>query len=414
YPRRNAKGLRGILYLQRCYIEQHILVQGQVNIISEWMGYLLYGNMLNTVLYARDKWLVIDGIMLPDNASLHLTAIQDPSYTEDTIFYKKQSSMEPLVDHNDVITNSQLLKTMDILKMTSEDASFTAPFKLVSEGQNCIHALVAYFDVAFTMCHKKTGFSTVDNLYGDSIPGYFEIKWIICLVIYLFIQTMDILKMTSGDASFTAPFKLVSKGQNCIHALVAYFDVAFTVCHKKTGFSTEGWMSHELEGDSPFHLQAQETPGSVSMLMEFPKKSFCLLDINIRKSILFAPRLPTEYAIYSRRHVRDDVEKNQWSALLHMLGTITLSSSPDRYFCDLNGDGAYRVKDIRFELYDLFLPSSVVATRWVNFVPIKVNIFAWRVSLDRLPTRGNLISRVVTLDSPLCPICELSHEDSSH
>lgn len=30
-------------------------------IISEWMGYfLLFENMLNTVLYARDKWLVCD------------------------------------------------------------------------------------------------------------------------------------------------------------------------------------------------------------------------------------------------------------------------------------------------------------------------------------------------------------------
>lgn len=28
-------------------------------IISEWMGYfLLFENMLNSVLYARDKWLV--------------------------------------------------------------------------------------------------------------------------------------------------------------------------------------------------------------------------------------------------------------------------------------------------------------------------------------------------------------------
>nr|GFC81262.1 RNA-directed DNA polymerase, eukaryota [Tanacetum cinerariifolium] len=76
-----------------------------------------------------------------------------------------------------------------------------------------------------------------------------------------------------------------------------------------------------------------------------------------------------------QRHLRDGVERNQSSALLHMLGTITLSSSPDRYFCDLNGDGAYRVKDIRSELDDLFLPSSAVATRWVNLVPIKVNIF---------------------------------------
>jgi hypothetical protein len=46
------------------------LIQGKVEevelpvdkvdiIISEWMGYfLLYENMLETVIYARDKWLV--------------------------------------------------------------------------------------------------------------------------------------------------------------------------------------------------------------------------------------------------------------------------------------------------------------------------------------------------------------------
>ena len=41
-------------------IEEIELPVPQVDIIiSEWMGYfLLYENMLNTVLYARDKWLV--------------------------------------------------------------------------------------------------------------------------------------------------------------------------------------------------------------------------------------------------------------------------------------------------------------------------------------------------------------------
>nr|GEV55295.1 RNA-directed DNA polymerase, eukaryota [Tanacetum cinerariifolium] len=115
-----------------------------------------------------------------------------------------------------------------------------------------------------------------------------------------------------------------------------------------------------------------------------------------------------------RRQVRDEVERNQWYELLSLLGTISLSPSSDRYFCDLNGDGVFRVKDIRSALDKLFLPSSDVATRWVKFVPIKVNIFAWRASLDRLPTRGNLIFRGVTMDSLLCPICELTLEDSSH
>lgn len=51
-------------------------------------------------------------------------------------------------------------------------------------------------------------------------------------------QTMDISKMTAGDASFTAPFKLVAERDDYIHALVAYFDVSFTKCHKLMGFST--------------------------------------------------------------------------------------------------------------------------------------------------------------------------------
>ena len=39
-------------------------------IISEWMGYcLLYESMLETVLYARDKWLAKDGMLFPDKGT---------------------------------------------------------------------------------------------------------------------------------------------------------------------------------------------------------------------------------------------------------------------------------------------------------------------------------------------------------
>ncbi|KAL1218358.1 putative protein arginine N-methyltransferase 1.2 [Cardamine amara subsp. amara] len=41
--------------------------------------------------------------------------------------------------------------------MASGDASFTAPFKLVAERSDNIHAIVAYFDASFSMCHKKMG-----------------------------------------------------------------------------------------------------------------------------------------------------------------------------------------------------------------------------------------------------------------
>ena len=50
-------------------------------IISEWMGYfLLYESMLDSVLWARDKYLVSGGKMLPDRAQLYVAALEDGAY----------------------------------------------------------------------------------------------------------------------------------------------------------------------------------------------------------------------------------------------------------------------------------------------------------------------------------------------
>ncbi|OIW03986.1 hypothetical protein TanjilG_30262 [Lupinus angustifolius] len=172
-----VNGYSNVVTVLKGKIEELELPVAKVDIIiSEWMGYfLLFENMLNTVLYARDKWLVDGGVVLPDKASLYLTAIEDADYKEDKIEFwnnvygfdmsciKKQAIVEPLVDTVDqkqIVTNSQLLKTMDISKMAPGDASFTAPFKLVAARDDYIHALVAYFDVSFTRCHKLMGFST--------------------------------------------------------------------------------------------------------------------------------------------------------------------------------------------------------------------------------------------------------------
>ena len=47
-------------------------------IISEWMGYfLLYESMLDSVLWARDKYLVKGGKMLPDKVNMYMAAVED-------------------------------------------------------------------------------------------------------------------------------------------------------------------------------------------------------------------------------------------------------------------------------------------------------------------------------------------------
>ncbi|GKD51409.1 RNA-directed DNA polymerase, eukaryota, reverse transcriptase zinc-binding domain protein, partial [Tanacetum coccineum] len=51
---------------------------------------------------------------------------------------------------------------------------------------------------------------------------------------------------------------------------------------------------------------------------------------------------------------------------------------------------------------------------WVNLVHIKVNILAWRIRLDILPSRLNLSSRDLEIPSILCPVCNEAAKSSSH
>nr|GEZ89304.1 RNA-directed DNA polymerase, eukaryota [Tanacetum cinerariifolium] len=69
---------------------------------------------------------------------------------------------------------------------------------------------------------------------------------------------------------------------------------------------------------------------------------------------------------------------------------------------------------VRTILDDIFLPSAANTTRWVKYIPIKINVFAWRARLDRLPTKSNLVHRGVVLDSSLCLLCGLVPEDIHH
>jgi protein arginine N-methyltransferase 1 len=145
-------------------------------IISEWMGYFLfYESMLDTVIWARDKWLKPDGMILPDKATVCLLGIEDGEYRAEKIDFwdnvygfnmssiKEVAITEPLVDvvdANQIATQPCVLKQIDILTMSKEDATFEVPFKLRATRNDYIHAFVAYFDIAFTQCHKPVTFST--------------------------------------------------------------------------------------------------------------------------------------------------------------------------------------------------------------------------------------------------------------
>ncbi|GJX20869.1 putative RNA-directed DNA polymerase [Tanacetum coccineum] len=88
----------------------------------------------------------------------------------------------------------------------------------------------------------------------------------------------------------------------------------------------------------------------------------------------------------------------------------------DKWSWSYEASGCFKVnvltKAIEFNLHgDHSLGSH---HKWNSWIPKKVNIMAWRASLDRLATRSNLMARGVILLSINCPFCGLEPEVLDH
>lgn len=84
-------------------------------------------------------------------------------YGFDMSCIKSLAMVEPLVDTVNgeaLIANCCPILDIDIKTVKKEDLAFTSKFDLVFNQSDYCHALVAYFDCAFTACHKQISFST--------------------------------------------------------------------------------------------------------------------------------------------------------------------------------------------------------------------------------------------------------------
>ena len=140
------------------------------------MGYfLLYESMLDTVIFARDKWLVKNGIVFPDKAVMYICGVEDGQVKSERIDFwsdvygfdmspiQSIALKEPVVDVVEaraVVTDSVPILSLDILTCTKEELQFSSSFAIKANRNDFVHGLVAYFECAFTQVHKPIGFST--------------------------------------------------------------------------------------------------------------------------------------------------------------------------------------------------------------------------------------------------------------
>ena len=162
----NLNGFEGQITLLQGKLEDIELPVDKVDIIvSEWMGYfLLYESMLDTVLYARDKYLVEGGLILPDKCSMYIAGIEDGQYKDEKIHFWEDvygfdyspfievAMAEPLVDTVDnklLVTEPYKFFEFDINTVTKEGLSFQRQFELRAIDTDLCHAYIVWFDCDF-------------------------------------------------------------------------------------------------------------------------------------------------------------------------------------------------------------------------------------------------------------------------
>lgn len=172
----NDNGFGDVITIIRGKVEEIKLPVNKVDvIISEWMGYcLLYESMLDTVLFARDKWLVPGGHLFPDKCSMHIQGIEDSSarvnFWDEVYGFNMQAIKSKItirdafiedVPAKDVITDRALLQRIDIDHVKYDDLDFHSDFALTFAKDATMHGFVASFDIGFERdCPRPEYFTT--------------------------------------------------------------------------------------------------------------------------------------------------------------------------------------------------------------------------------------------------------------
>ena len=121
-------------------VEEVVLPVEKVDIIiSEWMGYcLLYESMLDTVIFARDKWLAPGGMMFPDKASLYITSIEDREYKNEKINWWNNVYGFDMSHIREVALNEPLVDVVEPKQIVSDACKIIVCTKFFNLKTECI------------------------------------------------------------------------------------------------------------------------------------------------------------------------------------------------------------------------------------------------------------------------------------
>ncbi|GJZ38047.1 RNA-directed DNA polymerase, eukaryota, reverse transcriptase zinc-binding domain protein, partial [Tanacetum coccineum] len=180
---------------------------------------------------------------------------------------------------------------------------------------------------------------------------------------------------------------------------------------RKIGVNVSEWIRLKLGNGESTSFWYDNWSGSGAAKDTFPR----LFALENHKEISVRSKLDDSSLDSSfRRTARGGIEQVQFDALVNLVILITVTPKIDRWVWSLEGSGEFSVASIRKVIDANRLKSEHSMTRWVKFVPIKINVLAWKIKMDALPSRFNISRRGIDISSLTCPICDAGIETTDH
>ncbi|XP_071713311.1 uncharacterized protein [Rutidosis leptorrhynchoides] len=99
---------------------------------------------------------------------------------------------------------------------------------------------------------------------------------------------------------------------------------------------------------------------------------------------------------------------------MSLLNDLALIDKDDTWKWSIEEGDDFSVKGTRSLIDEALLPLLHTPSRWLKTIPIKANLFIWRLLLDRLSLRVNLALRGIPVNSLICPTCSMGVEVRHH
>ncbi|XP_021975560.1 uncharacterized protein LOC110870691 [Helianthus annuus] len=91
-----------------------------------------------------------------------------------------------------------------------------------------------------------------------------------------------------------------------------------------------------------------------------------------------------------------------------------MSAGSDKWQWKIDGSGGFSVASIKKVLSSANRTRPARVFEWINWVPKKVSIVAWRAEMERMPTKVALSNRNIPVNNRLCVMCGNYEETCEH